>query len=328
MRRTGPAGELAVGFVAGRDLRRAAALEALPIDSLWVGGHVASSNPSPEAMMSLARLSAMTERVTIGTSILLLPLYAPAIVAKQVADLDRATGGRLVLGVGVGGEHPQEFRACQVPVEERGRRTDEAIALIRRLWTAQEISHDGRYYAMADVKVHPAPTQPGGPPIVVAGRQVPAMRRAALLGDGWMPYLYSPRRYAASVERIARIAADAHRDLSAFGWYAFVFVNVDADGDRARSGAARTMGGIYGQEFEAMVDSVAAAGTPEEVRRKLEEFVDAGARHFIFLPAAGPGGDADGIVHRLVDEIIPAVCEHHAASQTVLGSAGDNRRAS
>jgi probable F420-dependent oxidoreductase len=305
--------DFAVGFLAGGDLKRAAAMEDLPIDSLWTGGHVASPNPSTEAMMGLARLSAVTERVRIGTSILLLPLYAPAIVAKQVADLDRAAGGRLILGVGIGGEYPQEFRACQVPREERGRRTDEAIGLLRRLWTAQEISHQGRYYSMEEVKVHPAPAQPGGPPIVVAGRKEPAMRRAALLGDGWMPYLYSPRRYAASAETIRSAAADAGRDLSGFGWYAFVFVNVDPDGDRAREQAARTMGGQYNQDFKAMVDNVAAAGTPEEVTRKLNAFVDGGARHFIFMPASGTG-NADSIVHRLLDEVIPAVRDHAARS--------------
>jgi len=299
--------DLAIGFVAGGDLKRVAQLEELSIDSLWTGGHVAAVNPSTEALTSLGRLSAATERVEVGTSILLLPLYAPAIVAKQIADLDNATGGRVVLGVGVGGEYPQEFRACQVPIQERGRRTDEAIGLIRRLWTAEEITHEGPFYAMENVKVHPAPAQPGGPPIVVAGRKEPAMRRAARLGDGWMPYLYSPRRYAASVETIRAVAADAGRDLSDFGWYAWIFVNVDADGDRARDGAARTMGGSYRQDFTQMVDGVAAAGTPAEVQQKLEAFVEADARHFIFMPAGGPDGDPDRIVRALVDEVIPAV---------------------
>ncbi len=297
---------LQVGFVAGGDPERASELEKLPIDSLWTGGHVASRNPSPEALMNLARLSAVTSRVRIGTSILLLPLYPPAVVAKQVADLDRATGGRLILGVGVGGEYPQEFRACGVPIAERGRRTDEAIPLIRRLWTAEEISHAGPFYPMTDVKIHPAPSQPGGPPIVVAGRKEAAMRRAALIGDGWMPYLYSPRRYAASVARIREIAGEAGRDLSAFGWYAFVFVNVDPDGQMARQEAARTMGGQYAQDFQQMVDNVAAAGTPNEVRTRVQQFVDAGVRHLIFAPAAG-AGDPDTVVHRLMEEVVPAL---------------------
>ena len=301
--------DIKIGFVAGGDLDKVSAMEQLPIDSLWTGGHIASRNPSPEALMSLARLSAVTERVRIGTSILLLPLYEPAIVAKQMTDLDRATGGRVVLGVGVGGEYPAEFRACHVQVNERGRRTDEAIELLRKLWTAEEISHDGRFYAFEDVRIHPAPLQPGGPPIVVAGRKEPAMRRAARLGDGWMPYLYSARRYAASVETIQEYASDAGRDLDDFGWYAWVFVNVHADGDRAREGAARTMGGSYDQDFREMVANVAVAGTPDEVTDKLVAFVDAGARHFIFMPAAGPDGDADAIVHGLLDDVVPRVRE-------------------
>jgi probable F420-dependent oxidoreductase len=300
--------DLGVGFAASAvDAATVARLEALPIDSLWVGGHVASRNPTPEAMMGLARLSALTERVTIGTAILLLPLYPPAIVAKQLADLDRATGGRTVLGVGVGGEYPAEFRACQVPIAERGRRADEAIAVIRRLWTAEEITHDGPFYPMEQVRVHPAPVQPGGPPIVVAGRTEPAMRRAARLGDGWMPYLYSPRRYRASVESIRGHAAAAGRDLEEFGWYVWIFVNVDDDGDRARAGAAESMGGTYDQDFRAMVDHVAAAGTPAEVARRVGEFVDAGARHLIFAPAPGRDGDRDRIVRTLTDDVMPAV---------------------
>ena len=287
-------------------------MEDLPIDSLWAGGHIASPNPTTEAMMSLAQLAAVTDRVKVGTSILLLPLYEPAIVAKQIADLDRTTDGRVVLGVGIGGEYPAEFRACHVPINERGRRTDEAIGLLRDLWTAETITHQGRYYPMEDVRIHPAPVQPGGPPIVVAGRKEPAMRRAALLGDGWMPYLYSPRRYAASVETIRELAAREARDLGHFGWYAFVFVNVDPDGDRARHGAARAMAGNYNQDFKQMVDSVAAAGTPDEVVDKLTAFVDSGVRHFIFSPALGPDGDRAAVVGRLLDEVIPRIRERAA----------------
>lgn len=296
-----------IGLVGGGDPRRLEELDAL--DSLWVGGHVASRNPSPEAMMGLARLAASTERVEIGTSILLLPLYPPALVAKQIADLDRATNGRVILGIGIGGEYPQEFRACQIPIEERGRRTNEMIPLIRRLWTAEAITHEGRYYSMEDVRIHPAPARPGGPPIVVAGRQEPAMRRAARLGDGWFPYLYSPRRYAASVETVKEAAAKAGRDMAGFGWFVWVFVNVNTDGDAAREEAARSMGGTYNQDFRAMVDSVAAAGTVDEVTKKMQEFYDAGARHIVFSPATA-GADPQPVVDRLFGDVVPALREY------------------
>ena len=307
----GPGG-VRFGVLAVGDDDHLRSLEHMGFDSLWVGGHIASRNPSPEAMVGLARLATLTERVTIGTSILLLPLYPPALVAKQIADLDRSSGGRIVLGVGVGGEYPEEFRAMRVPLEERGRRTDEMIPLLRRLWTADEVTHEGRHYAMEDVRIHPAPDQLGGPPIIVAGRTAPAMRRAATLGDGWFPYLYSARRYGDSVETIRQVAAHAGRDLTDFQWCVWVFVNVDEDGDAARDAAARTLGGTYHQDFRAMIDGVAAAGTPAEVTTKLRAFVDAGVRHFVFAPATA-GDDPRRVLDRLVDDVIPAVRVHRPA---------------
>jgi probable F420-dependent oxidoreductase len=301
---------LSFGVMAGAPDADVAHLESLPIASLWVGGHVASKNPSPEAMVALTWLAARTDRVRVGTAILLLPLYPPAIVAKQVADLDRATGGRVTLGVGVGGEYPSEFEACGIPVGERGLRTDETIPLLRQLWAGEPVSHHGRYLEFDDVRIHPAPPQGPALPIVVAGRQPVAMRRAARLGDGWMPYLYSPRRYADSVTTIRETAAAEGRDLTGFEWFAFVFVNVDDNGDRAREDAARFLGGTYTKgDFAAMIDRVAAAGTVDQVTTTLQAFVDAGARHLVFTPMVR--GDARPLLDRLVGEVLPRL---HIAS--------------
>jgi probable F420-dependent oxidoreductase len=297
--------EFSVGFVCQPERSFVETLEGLPIDSLWVGGHVASTNPSPEAMVQLARLAALTSRVRVGTSILLLPLYPPAIVAKQVADLDAATGGRVTLGVGVGGEYPQEFRACQIPLSERGGRTDEAIPLLRRLWGGEELSHSGRYYSMEEVRIHPAPVQANGPPIIVAGRKERAMQRAVALGDGWMPYLYSARRYADSVEAIRRLADDAGRDLTNFEWFAFVFVNVHDDAEKAKEEAAEFLGGTYRQDFRSMLPHIAVAGSPDDVVSGLAEFARAGASHLVFTPATRSRSRA--VALRIVEEILPRV---------------------
>jgi probable F420-dependent oxidoreductase len=281
------------------------ALEELDYDALWVGGHVASRNPSPEALMQLARLVALTTRVRVGTSVLLLPLYPPAIVAKQLADLDRVSGGRVTLGVGVGGEYPQEFDACGVPLGERGARTDEAIALMRRLWTSEEIAFEGRFHRMGPVRIHPPPVQPGGPPIVVAGRRSPAMRRAATLGDGWMPYLYSPERYAASVAEVRAHADAAGRRLAGFAWMAFVFVNVAERAADARADAAAFFGGTFRQDVDGFLDRVAAVGTAAQVAERLAAFVEAGARHLIIAPATS--GDAARFARCVASEVRPLV---------------------
>jgi alkanesulfonate monooxygenase SsuD/methylene tetrahydromethanopterin reductase-like flavin-dependent oxidoreductase (luciferase family) len=293
---------LTFGVTAPSSAAAVAEFEALGVESLWAGGHVASRNPSPEAMIYLAQLAA-TSTVPVGTATLLLPLYPPAIVAKQIADLDNATGGRVILGVGIGGEYPQEFRAVQVPKAERGRRADEAIPLIRRLWTGEEISHGGPFYPMDAVKVHPRPRQSGGPPIVVSGRQEAAMRRAATSGDGWMPYLYSPRRYRASVARIAELAGAAGRDLKRFGWMLYIPVCIDSDAARARRAAAAFLGGTYQQDFEEMITHVGAAGPAPFVAERLSEYVDAGVRHVIFLIV----GDPVAQVRQLTEQVVPVL---------------------
>lgn len=147
------------------------------------------------------------------------------------------------------------------------------------------------------------------------------MHRAASLGDGWFPYLYSPRRYAASARTVRAHAAEQGRDLAGFGWYLWVFLNIDPNGDTAREQAARSMGGTYNQDFRAMVDNVAAAGTPNEVLTTLKAFHDAGARHFVFSPATA-GADPGPVIDRLLGDIVPAL-RRHAESGPSPGECGD-----
>jgi alkanesulfonate monooxygenase SsuD/methylene tetrahydromethanopterin reductase-like flavin-dependent oxidoreductase (luciferase family) len=206
----------------------------------------------------------------------------------------------------VGGEYASDFEACEVPITERGSRTDEAISLLRAFWTAEPVTHRGRHHRYDGVRIHPAPAQPGGPPIVVTGRQPAAMRRAAAVGDGWMPYLYSPERYARSVVTIREHARTVGRDLASFTWYAYVFVSLDDDRARARQTAARFLGGTYRQDFEAMIDRVACAGDVEHVVDRLTAFVDAGVEHFVIAPC---GPDRHETSLRLLDEVLPAVQE-------------------
>jgi probable F420-dependent oxidoreductase len=295
---------LRFGFQADMDPRTIAHLESRGVDSLWSGGHVMSRNPTSDAIVSLARLAVLSHRVQIGTAVLLLPLYPPAIVARQIADLDIASGGRVILGVGVGGEYPQEFRACQVPMNERGRRADEGIEVIHKLWTGQRISHSGAFFPMDEAQLIPAPDRPGGPPIIVAGRKTPAMRRAAILGDGWMPYLYSARRYAASAGTIREFAERAGRDLSGFGWFAYLFVNVARRGSEARRKAAQLLGQRYNRDVTGMLDSIATVGSPSEVAEKIGIFAEAGARHFVFSPCDTPEDHGQSI-DLLLDCVIP-----------------------
>lgn len=281
-----------------------ASVERLPVGSVWQGGHLLPPTGTGEAVTRLALLAAWTERVRVGTSVLLLPLYHPVVAAKQLADLDSRSGGRVTVGVGVGGEFRAEFDAVGVPVPERGARTSESIEILRKLWRGGAVSHHGTFFGFDDVTLRPvtppgasdasgapggapgAGMRAGGPPIVVAGRKEPAMRRAALLGDGWMPYLVSPGAYARSVETVTASATAAGRDLNGFEWLLFLYCSVRPDGDQARADVRSFLGAAYGDKPQSMLDTIAPAGTPEEVAARLQEYVDAGARHIVISPAA------------------------------------------
>jgi alkanesulfonate monooxygenase SsuD/methylene tetrahydromethanopterin reductase-like flavin-dependent oxidoreductase (luciferase family) len=263
-----------------------AAAEALPgIESVWQGGHVLPPSPTGEAITRLALMTAWTERVRVGSAVLVLPLYPPVLVAKQLADLDARSGGRLTVGVGVGGEFPAEFEAMGVPLSERGARTDEAMEVLRALWggDGEPVSHHGNFFSFDEVTLRPVGGSTRSLPLVVSGRKPPAMRRAARLGDGWMPYLVSPSAYARSVQTIR---ADADRDLADFEWCLYLYCSIRPDGDRARADVRSFLGSAYGDKPPEMLDRIAPSGTPDEVAAKIQPHIDAGARHIVISPAA------------------------------------------
>ncbi|WP_036499141.1 LLM class flavin-dependent oxidoreductase [Nocardia aobensis] len=286
-----------------------AAAERLPIESVWQGGHILPPSPTGEAVTRLSLMVAWTERVRVGTATLLLPLYQPVIVAKQLADLDARSGGRVSVGLGVGGEFRHEFEAVGVPLSERGPRTDEAMDVLRALWRDEPVDHEGRFFRFRDLHLRPvrgpggSVMRPGGPPLIVSGRRAPAMRRAARRGDGWMPYLMSPSAYARSVIAIRQEAAAIGRDLTGFEWTMYLYCSIRRDGDRARAEVADFLGGAYGDKPGDMLRRIAPAGTPEEVAVRLQDYVDAGVRHFVIAPATR--SDTLDVVRLAAEEVLP-----------------------
>jgi probable F420-dependent oxidoreductase len=266
------------------DLDLAAYAETLGFDTLWIGEHLAFHVPTFDAMTAMAAVAARTPRIGIGVAAVLLPLRPAAVIAKAAATLDRLSGGRLRFGVGVGGEFAKEFELAGVALSERGRRTDEAIAVLRALWSPGPATFHGRFVQFTDVRMEPKPVQPGGPPILVGGRSERALRRAATLGDGFMPYLYTPERFAASQERLAAYATEAGRDPRSLSMLMYQFIYVASSDQQARTILAARLGQTYNQPFGSLVAKYCTAGTPETCRRSLQAYIDAGAREFILTP--------------------------------------------
>lgn len=162
----------------------------------------------------LAFAAGVTETLKLGTGVLLLPLHAPIILAKRAATLDALSGGRLILGVGMGWQR-EEYQTIGVPYEERGGRLDDGIAAVRALWTQSPATHHGKYYSFDRVFSDPKPAQSAGVPIVIGGSTEFAARRAGRVGDGFFPHAISPDDFAARLETMRAAAREAGRDPAA-----------------------------------------------------------------------------------------------------------------
>jgi probable F420-dependent oxidoreductase len=205
----------------GGAVRIAALAEELGYESLWVGEHVVVPSPrvppSPmeptapilDPLVSLAFLAAATGRIRLATGIIILPQRNPLVLAKQVASLDVLSGGRLLLGLGVGYLEP-EFRAIGVPLADRGARSDEYLEAMQHLWSDDAPAFDGRYVSFSGVDAHPRPT-PGGPPIIIGGHTPAAYRRAVARGHGWYGWARSPEQTEESLAGLAQAAREIER---------------------------------------------------------------------------------------------------------------------
>jgi probable F420-dependent oxidoreductase len=270
-------------------------------DSIWVGDHVSFYIPILESLTLLSFVAAATERVRLGTAVYLLPLRHPTITAKVAATVDVLSGGRLTLGIGVGGEFPPEFEACGIPVNQRGARADEAIGLLRRLWSEDGVEHHGRHFDFGPVSLNPKPLQAGGPPIVVGGRKERAFRRAGRLADGYISHMCSAEMYAQNLAAMRQHARDAGRGEVPFATSSFVFTILDDDYDKALDRAAEMLGMIYNRPFRDAARKYCLLGRPEDCLEQMRAFVRSGSRGFVFSPLM----DADRFIEVAAAKILP-----------------------
>jgi probable F420-dependent oxidoreductase len=253
--------------------------EELGFSAAWVGDHLACPAPGLDAPFCLAAAAAVTERIRLGLSVMLLGLRAPAWAAKILATIDHLSSGRLVLGVGVGGEFPAEFEAAGVPVRQRGARLDDALHVIRDLLTGEPVTYEGRTITVTAPSLQPAMASP--PPIYVGGRGEAALKRAARHGDMWLPMWLTPERVAERAQVLAELAVREGRPTP--GIALLIGVHIDDDRARARAEAELHIRGQYRMgldkiEHWTLLDSVDGAV------EQLEAYRQAGVDEFVFMP--------------------------------------------
>jgi probable F420-dependent oxidoreductase len=278
-------------------------------DSLWVGDHISFALPILDPLLQLAQAAVASRRLQLGTAVYLLPLRHPTPVAKQVSTLDHLTEGRFVFGVGVGGEFPKEYEACGVPLGERGARLSESLTVLRKLWTGEPASHDGRFFKFEGVTMQPPPRQAGGPPIWCGGRSDAALQRIAHLTDGWMSYVVTPEMFRDGLGKIAAAAKEAGRVFErGFATAHLLFTRIDDTYEKALDAATVSLSTRYAMDFRKAAQRYCALGPPEQVVESIRRFHEAGARQII-LDFVGPYEERDRQIERFASEAFPLLAQ-------------------
>lgn len=276
-------------------------------DMLTTGEHIVFFRPILDTVTVLAYAAAVTSRIKLVPSTVILPLRHPTIIAKELTSIDLLSKGRLIASIGIGGDYPREFHACGVPMNERGRRANEGIEIIKKYWSGERFSHEGRIFRLEDVDMQPGPWRKGGPPLWVCGRSDAAMKRAARYGEGWQPYMYTAEQVAESVTRIRDFAGDIGRELPAdFATTTFMYVSMHDSVEAGRNCAIEQLSYRFNMPFEKIVDKYCACGPADEIIGKLATYVGAGTTHLV-IGLVMPEAERMDHVSRFAGEILPTL---------------------
>ncbi len=279
-------------------------VDELGFDSIWTGDHVSFHHPLYESLTLLASYIGVTSRVKLGVGVYLLALRQPTVAAKITSTLDALSGGRLIFGVGVGGENPKEFEACGIPHNERGARVSEGIEAVRALWRDSPASFKGRFTQFEGVSIDPKPVQKPAPPIWIGGRSDAALARAGRQGDGWISYVVQPERYKQSLAKIEAAAAAAGRSLEGFAKGHLTFVTIGKDYESAARVWVDRLSKRYAQDFGPLAKKYGIIGTPSQCAEQMQRFVEAGCGYFV-LDAICDAADEAGQIETFAAEILP-----------------------
>lgn len=273
--------------------------EELGFDSVWAGDSPVT-RPRADPLLLLAGVAQATERVALGTAVLLPALRHPILLAHQLATLDQLSTGRLIVGMGGGFPNPNtraQFAAIGIGFRSRVSRLEESIEVMRRLWSGEAVSYRGEHFAFQDVGLSPPPSRPGGPPIWLAGSGSVALRRVARLADGWLPYPVTATSYAEDRESIER--ATTRPVTPAL----YATLCLDEDPERAHRRLRASIERYYDAPFE-FIASIQAlfAGSARDAADWLNDYVTAGARDLVIRLATE---DHNTGMEEFADRVMP-----------------------
>ena len=271
----------------------------LGLHALWVIDRIFHTVNILDPMTLLTCAAAVTSRIRLGTSVLLFALRNPVLMAKTTATLDYLSGGRLILGVSLGGRD-NEFEPLGVSMQQRLSRLRENLTVMRQLWTEPQVTFHGRHYHMDNVSMEPKPLQKPGIPILMGGRAEAVLKRSAEAADGWIAGGQgTPEAFREAWQKVRGYAQAAGKDPDALDAGKLMYISVGADRERCREQLRAFTHAYYGPQFD--VDANCAFGPPEVCAAKIQGFLDAGAKTVML----GPTWPDVEQVRRIAHEVVP-----------------------
>lgn len=263
-------------------------MEELGFDSLWVWDHILLGVdphfPIIDALSLLTAVAARTERIMLGTGILVLPIRNPLILAKQLSSMDQISGGRLCLGM-ASGWYKREFDAAGVPFNKRGKIMDQSLEIMTRLWTEESVSGEYFGHEMKSSVMYPKPVQQPRPPILIGGYVDAVLKRAAVAGDGWLTYFYTPEGFIKSWNKVTAFAEEAGKDPAALLNCNQLPIMIGESRGKVEGPMMEWLNTEW--DFASWSDSTtdsAIMGTVDQCVEQLQAHLDAGVQKIIFVP--------------------------------------------
>jgi probable F420-dependent oxidoreductase len=284
--------------------------ESWDIDSIWVSDRIVSPRITLDPIVFMAYMASRMRNMKFGTSALVLPTRQPVVLAKQLATLDFLCKGRLLLVVGLGGEDTKDFEPTGVRKEERGGRGDEAIILMKQLWSEEKVNFQGKFYCVRDLTLLPRPYQKPGIPLWVGGRSRAALRRVSRLADGWLTSNATPTEVGEGIEAIRDFARGFGREIPEDHYGVLIPYYVAHSAEEALLSAGPSLR----RRPDIPVQEYAALGSPEAIRNRIQTYIRVGASKFVMRPC-GPRESFHGQVETLAREVIPALQTPFSAAE-------------
>jgi probable F420-dependent oxidoreductase len=260
------------------------------LDSFWLSDHLLAPTPELDVVATLSLLASRTSRIRLGPSVFLLNLRHPLVAAKSFASLDYLSNGRMVMAVGTGA-NLADYAACGIPTEGRGRRLDEGILILRKVWTEPKASFHGKYFNFENVTIEPRPLRrtnndTGTIDIWVGGRSDAALKRTARLADGYFASFQTPDEFARNMATIRQYAEQFGRANARIESGLILLCRLAATRERAEEDLRRALAGTNRGNDQFLQRTV--YGSPDDIIRRLSEYTAVGLDKFVLWPVAEP----------------------------------------